>query len=234
MCFSASASFIAGSALTIAGVASVSQLKKPSHLLFSCIPLFFGIQQFCEGFLWLSLSDSGFGEWQTTAKYTFLIFAQVIWPFAIPLAFLLIEPLPERRRIMRFFLFGGIFTSLLLTYRLLFYMAYARIDGCHIEYDIATDETIQIVTGFLYLSAIVIAPFLSSWKFSRLLASVNLVSLILTQLFFRVYFVSVWCFFAAVQSVIIVLIMREIKRDTLKRRAQAPDEIASGVEPAGI
>jgi len=212
MCFSANASFIAGTALTVAGIVSVSQVRKPSHLLFACIPLFFGIQQFCEGFLWLSLSDAAFLSWHTPAKYVFLVFAQVIWPFWIPLAFLLIEPSPKRQKIIRYFLFGGIFTSLLLTYRLIFFTADAHIDGCHIEYAIASTVFMQVITGILYLGAIVVAPFCSSWKRSLILASVNVVSLLVTEVFFSLYFVSVWCFFAAVQSVLIVLIMREIRQ----------------------
>jgi len=211
MCFSATASFIAGASLTVAGIASISQVRKPSHLVFACIPLFFGIQQLCEGVLWLALSGSDYSGWYTPAKYTFLIFAQVIWPFWIPLAFMLIEPLPKRRKIIRSFFFGGIGVSLLLTYRLLFYTTVAHIDGCHIEYNIASPEMIQILTGVLYIGAIVVAPFFSSWNRSRILASVNLVSLIITEVFFDVWFVSVWCFFAAVQSVLIFLIMREIR-----------------------
>lgn len=212
MCFSANASFIAATVLTISGTIAISQVKKPSHLLFALIPLFFGIQQFCEGFLWLSLSNPVFFEWHTPAKYTFLIFAQVIWPCWIPLSFLLIERSPVRRKIIRYFFFGGIVVSLLLAYRLVAYTAVADIDGCHIAYHIASPRIILIVTGILYAGAIVVAPFFSSWKRARLLATVNLISLIATEVFFKMYFVSVWCFFAAVQSVIIILILMEIKR----------------------
>jgi hypothetical protein len=212
MCFSASASFIAGSVLAVAGLASISQVRKPAHLLFACIPLIFAIQQVCEGFVWLSLSDTGFSGWHTFAKYAFLIFAQVIWPFWIPLAFLSIERLSERRKIIRYFLFAGIAVSIMLTWRLIFSPAIAQIDGCHISYNIGTTTVLQIVTGVLYIAAIVIAPFFSSWKRAVTLAVVNVVSLVITQVFFEAYLVSVWCFFAAVQSVLVFFIMREIKR----------------------
>jgi len=212
MCFSANASFIAGATLTVAGAVSISQVRKPSHLLFAVIPLFFGIQQFCEGFLWLSLTGSEFGAWYNPAKYTFLIFAQVIWPFWIPLAFSLIEPSPERKKIMRYFFIGGIIASLLLAYRLIFYTAVANIDGCHIEYDIASPKLLLVLTGILYFGAIVVAPFFSSWKAARWLAAVNVLSLAVTEFFYSVYFVSIWCFFAAAQSVIIIWVMREIRR----------------------
>jgi hypothetical protein len=193
-----------------AGIISVRQVRKPAHLIFAGIPLLFGIQQFFEGVVWLSLSDTTLTGWHAPAKYAFLFFAQAIWPFWIPLAFLLIEPAPERRRIIGYFLLAGILVSLLLAYRLLFSTAAAHIDGCHIAYDIATPRTLLIVTGGLYIAAIVVAPFFSSWKKAILLASVNVVSLVVTQLFFEVWLVSVWCFFAAVQSVLVILVMREI------------------------
>ena len=215
MCFSASASFIAGGALTIAGVASISQARKPSHFIFACMPLLFAIQQICEGFVWLSLSEPEFDKWHNIAKYAFLIFAQIIWPFWIPLSFLSIERIPERRKILGYFVVAGVIGSIMLTYRILFSTAVARIDGCHISYEIGASKTLLIVTGVLYIAAIVVAPFFSSWKRSIALASANVVSLVVTQVFFEVYLVSVWCFFAAVQSVLVFFIMREIKRTSL-------------------
>ncbi|AEA44614.1 DUF6629 family protein [Fluviicola taffensis] len=212
MCFSASASFIAGAALTVAGVASISQVRKPVHLVFAFMPILFGLQQLFEGFVWLSLLDVGFSKWHTFSKYAFLIFAQIIWPFWIPLSFLSIERLPERRKIIRYFLFAGIAVSMILTCRLIFSPAIAQIDGCHISYKIGTTTVLQIVTGVLYIAAIVVAPFFSSWKRSISLAVANVVSLVITHLFFEVYLVSVWCFFAAVQSVLVFFIIREIKR----------------------
>lgn len=212
MCFSASASFIAGATLTAAGVVSISQVRKPAHVFFACIPLLFGLQQCCEGVVWLSLSDPALAAWNAPAKYAFLVFAQTIWPFWIPLAFLLIEPSPRRRRILRYFLAAGAGASLLLTCGLLYFPANAYITGCHIEYDLGANGVQEVIRGVLYLAAIVAGPFFSSWKKAMLLAAANVASLVVTEFFFRFYLVSVWCFFAAAQSVLIILVMREIRR----------------------
>lgn len=211
MCFSASASFIAGATLAVVGVASISQVRKPVHLVFAMMPILFAIQQICEGFVWLSLLDPDFATWHTHSKFTFLIFAQVIWPFWIPFSFLSIERLPERRKILRYFVFAGIAGSLMLGYRLIFSPVVAQVDGCHISYGISTSKSLLIITSVLYIASIVIAPFFSSWKTGIALATANVVSLVITQTFYEVYLVSVWCFFAAVQSVIVFFIMREIK-----------------------
>jgi hypothetical protein len=198
--------------LTAAGVISVSQVRKPAHVFFACIPLLFGLQQCCEGFVWLSLSDAALATWNTPAKYAFLIFAQTVWPIWIPLAFLLIEPSLRRRRILRYFLAAGAGASLLLTYQLLFLPANTYITGCHIEYDLGASGIQELIRGLLYIAAIVVGPFFSSWKKAILLAVANVASLVVTEFFFRFYLVSVWCFFAAAQSVLVILVMREIRR----------------------
>lgn len=221
MCFSANASFIAGVTLSVAGVISIAQVRKPSHLLFASIPLLFGIQQLCEGVLWLSFSDPEFSKLNIPAKYTFLFFAQFIWPFWIPLSFLLIEKSPKRRKIINYFLYGGIIISLLLLYRLIFYTATAYIEGCHIVYYIESPKLILVITTILYLGAIVVAPFFSSWKLATLLAVVNLLSLITTEFFFKLYFISIWCFFAAIQSVIIIFVMKEIRKNRANVRVSS-------------
>lgn len=212
MCFSANASFIAGAVLTVGGIVSISQVRKPAHLIFASMPLLFAIQQFCEGFVWTSLTNPDYAGWHEPAKYAFLIFAQVIWPFFIPLSFLSIEPSLKKRKIIRYFLAVGIVCSLILAYRLFFVNASAQIDGCHIAYRIGWSKTMLAITGTLYLAAIVISPFFSSWKNAVILAFVNVVSLVVTEVFYEAYLVSVWCFFAAAQSVLVILVMRDIKR----------------------
>ena len=54
MCFSATASFIAGVSLSVFGVATVKKAKRKAEIPFAMIPLFFGVQQIIEGMLWLS------------------------------------------------------------------------------------------------------------------------------------------------------------------------------------
>lgn len=212
MCFSANASFIAGAALTVAGVVSISQVRKPGHLIFASMPLLFAIQQICEGFVWTSLTNPDYASWHEPSKYAFLLFAQVIWPFFIPLSILTIEPSSKRRKIIRYFLIIGIACSLILCYRLFFVTASAEIDGCHIAYRIGWSKTMLTITGTLYLTAIVISPFFSSWRNAIVLAFVNVVSLVTTEVFYEAYLVSVWCFFAAAQSVLVILVMRDIRR----------------------
>jgi hypothetical protein len=49
MCFSATASFIAGTTLSIIGIATIRNVERRSELPLALIPLLFGIQQLIEG-----------------------------------------------------------------------------------------------------------------------------------------------------------------------------------------
>ena len=54
MCFSETASFLAGTGLSVLGVATLRATQRRSEIPFAAIPLMFGLQQMVEGALWLS------------------------------------------------------------------------------------------------------------------------------------------------------------------------------------
>ena len=54
MCFSATASFVAGTGLAVLGVATLRAARRRPEIPFAAIPLIFGLQQMVEGALWLS------------------------------------------------------------------------------------------------------------------------------------------------------------------------------------
>ncbi|MEK7121399.1 MAG: DUF6629 family protein, partial [Patescibacteria group bacterium] len=83
MCFSATASFVAGSALSVVGVVTIAKAKRKAQIPFAMIPLLFGIQQIAEGFIWLSFRFNTL--WlNTTMTYVYSLFSHVLWPVFIP------------------------------------------------------------------------------------------------------------------------------------------------------
>ena len=78
MCFSTSASFAAGITLTVIGVASIKKVKDPSQFLFASIPFLFGVQQFAEGVLWLTIPNSELLTIKKIFTSIFLFFAQFL------------------------------------------------------------------------------------------------------------------------------------------------------------
>ena len=111
MCFSATASFIAGGSLTAAGIGVLRNAKARPRVAFAAIPLLFGIQQLVEGVVWISF---GHPIVHAAAAHLYTLFSHVFWPFYLPLAVTLMETGPRRKRILTRFVFFGLAVSLYL------------------------------------------------------------------------------------------------------------------------
>ena len=98
MCFSSTASFAAAAVLAAAGAVSLRKVQEPKQLIFASIPLLFSIQQLSEGFLWLALTNPVYAGMEKSSTLIFLVFAQILWPFHVPLAVFLLEKTGWRKR----------------------------------------------------------------------------------------------------------------------------------------
>ena len=83
MCFSATASFIAGISLSLFGVATVKKTERKAEIPFAMIPLLFGAQQIIEGMIWLSFRFDA-PLLNVTMTYLFTLFSHVLWPIFLP------------------------------------------------------------------------------------------------------------------------------------------------------
>lgn len=216
MCFSANASFTAGTVLSVIGAMSVRKVKTPSQLFFASIPVIFAIQQFSEGFLWLSLTKPAFAELKTGMTYIFLFFAQVVWPFWVPFAVMKMKPNTERSIFGKILLVCGFTVSLYLGYCLFNYSVNARVDGMHIAYDQPYPESVAFVCGILYVLATVFPPFFVGIKRMWLLGLAILISYVVTTIFYNDYLVSVWCFFASVISIAVYSVVTELEGESTR------------------
>lgn len=207
MCFSAGASFAGSIILSTIGVATLGKVRKPAQRLFALIPLLFGFQQLVEGILWLTLRSNKYDYLQNIAIYTFLITALVIWPTMIPLSMWFIEEVKRRKTILIVLILIGGTLTLFYGYCLIFYNVSARIQDFHIQY-IDTFPVIPVRIAFVLYFIATIAPlFVSSVKRMWLFGVLITISCVITGIFFAQYLTSVWCFFAALISVVIYWIL---------------------------
>jgi hypothetical protein len=212
MCFSAVASFTAGGILSFAGVTTLVTTKEKRFLPFASIPLLFAIQQFSEGFVWLSLQDSEYAHFEYFSVYFFLVFAQVVWPFFVPLSYFIMESDKIKRRILFVFTLVGLIVSCYLGASMYFNLPEASIQDYHIKYNLKFLPYQLNYEGIPYFLATVVAAFFSSIKELKYFGIAILGSIIVTEIFYADYLVSVWCFFAAIMSVIIYFIIRSQKK----------------------
>ncbi len=208
MCFSATASFVAGTLLLGIGIAAIKKVKNPKQYLFASMPLIFSFQQFTEGFVWLSLLHPAYEPFHKPATYTFLILAQMHWPLWVPFSIMLIEKNKIRKHILIVFSAIGALVACYLIYCFIDYPVNSQIGSYHIFYEIHFPVSNTFYGRATYFALTVIPPFISSIKRMHWLAWATLVSYIAAKVFFNEYAVSVWCFFAAIISIIIYVIVR--------------------------
>lgn len=212
MCFSASASFGAGILLSVISIASLKKVQQPSQIYFGCIPIIFCVQQITEGFLWLALTDSKYAYLQEVTTYSFLFFAQILWPVWIPFAFLQLERNSKYKNYQRLLLGLGVVVSLYLAYCLVYYPVAAKVMGSHISYLQGYPEKISTYGSFLYILVTVFPSFISGIKQMWLLGLIILISYCVTILFYVDYIISVWCFFASVISSMVWIILSKMRK----------------------
>jgi len=213
MCFSPEASFAGGIIISTIGVATVTKVHKPSQLIFASIPLFFGIQQFAEGSLWLTLPHPEYVHLQKIFTYIFLVMAEVLWPMIIPLSVLFMEKKENKKRLLRILLGLGIVLSSYYAFCLWFFKVNPQIMDYHIKYFSDFPKPIALVAFIVYLIVTITPLFVSSVKKTHLLGVLMFLSCVVTAIFFTQYLTSVWCFFAAIISGVIFWILRDSKRE---------------------
>jgi hypothetical protein len=211
MCFSAEASFVGGILISGIGIATIRKVHNPSQIVFASIPLFFGIQQIAEGALWLSLQNPEYLYLKKYATYIFLIMADVLWPMMIPFSVLFMEENRKKRKILFVLLAIGIVLSMYYSFCLLSFNVNPQIMNYHIQYNSDFPKSLALLAFFIYLIVTITPLFISSIKRIHLMGVLMFSSCLVTAIFFTQYLTSVWCFFAAIISVVIYWILRDSK-----------------------
>jgi hypothetical protein len=206
MCFSASGSFGAAALLAGVGAVSLKQEKDPSHRLLALVPLLFAGQQAAEGVVWLTLGQPEHDLLQLVAVTAFLAFAVAVWPLWVPLSLWLGERSPRRRAILAALVVVGLIVAAFAGVMLGAERPVAYVARHSLSY--RGHQPHRAVVLGLYLPMYVIASvlpfFVSTINRAKLMGTVLVLSLVVTFAVKRETFVSVWCFFAALLSAVIV------------------------------
>ena len=202
MCFSATASFTAGALLLGIGALTLKSAKRPREWPFAAIPLLFAIQQLIEGVIWLTFS-AGAPLLNTVMTHAYSFFSHVLWPVYLPVAVLMIEPPGGRRRTLTALVVAGSAVGAYLLYVLVAFPVVSRPTGQHVEYDSPHFFAAAVMT--LYLVSTTVSPLLSTLRGVQVFGALALLSFGAAYYFYATWFISVWCFFAALLSTVIYL-----------------------------
>jgi hypothetical protein len=206
MCFSATGSFGVAAVLAGVGVVSLAQKKPDAHHILAATPLLFAAQQVAEGMVWRTIDDPR-STLNLVSIAVFLGFAMVVYPIWSPLALFLPERNPRRRKILGVLLAFGVCVSIYAAALLLQQRPVARIANHSITYDYDKVGSALVLALYLpgYVLPTVVPFFVSTMKHAKLMGAVLVVGLVATFVIKRQALTSVWCFFAAVMSGVIVL-----------------------------
>lgn len=205
MCFSATASFTAGAVLLGVGTLTLRSAlasRQRHDLPFAAIPLLFAIQQLIEGVIWLTFTEE-ITRLNAVMIHVYSFFSHVLWPVYVPVAVLMMEPAAWRRRALTAFVAAGAAVGAYLLYVLVAFRVVSKPTGQHIEYD--SPHFFAAVTMTLYLLSTALSPLLSTHRMVGVFGVLALLSFGAAYAFYATWFISVWCFFAALLSAVIYL-----------------------------
>ena len=213
MCFSATACFTTGAILVPMGIYTLMKAYRAdkNYLALAAFPLFFGLQQIIEGWLWLAFEQRVDLSIEMTA-IAYLFFAYFLWPFFVPLAALLVEKNASRKVLFKIFSVIGLLFGASLYLPLLInpeWLSVTMAKGSILYQPVLIyDGIVSRSAVRIFYAVIVAVPLLfSTVKSLRLFGILIFVSVAISAVFFAYAFVSIWCFFAAILSAYIVYII---------------------------
>ncbi|MFC0336289.1 hypothetical protein SAMN05421848_1129 [Kushneria avicenniae] len=219
MCFSASASFVGSAGIALVGVATLMQVRTPRTLLFAAIPILFALHQLLEGIVWLGMDGRLTPPWPQLAGQLYVFYAQGLLPVVMPMAIWLLLPSGERRRIVPFLLLGASLSA----YNLWFLATLPTdIGQCGHSITYHNPRTREMLVAIVYVIATCGALLASRRRWLVIMGLANLAGLTVVALFRTWAFTSVWCFYAALIS---IMVYWHFRRERMARHVEeAPQD----------
>ena len=195
MCWSATADLVAGSGVAAVGVACVASVRSRRDLPLAALPLLLGAHQIVESVVW----SSGGGSGAATVAWTLIALPLLaVW---VPTGVRCAAPPSARTRLTVLLAIGAV-TAALLTHGLATSPVTAQIRGHTVGYTIDLAHPVPLVAG--YLLATVGSLLLSGDRHLAVLGILAAVGASICWTLWRLEFVSTWCAFAAVCSVVLL------------------------------
>lgn len=194
MCWSATADLVAGAGIACVGVACVARVRRTGDLPLAALPLLLGAHQLIEARVW----QDGGGTGPATLAWTVIALPLlVVW---VPVAVVCAVPRQASVR-LAVPLAAGVATATALAYSLATRPVRADIRGHTVAYVIGLPYADLLVAG--YLLATIGALLLAGDRWLVGFGVLATVGAAVCWALWRLEFVSTWCAFAAVCSVVV-------------------------------
>ncbi len=214
MCFSAIVSFSSAAGLSLLGIATISSTTSKREVLLAAFPCLFALQQTLEGLVWLGNSHSYFSSIYPISTYGFLLFASLLWLVLSPLSIYLLEADLNQKRFLLGLTIGGLLLGIYLFGWIIYRGVNPQTFSGNLFYDLSFIPGYEVIK-YLYLIVIVLPFSIAHSSALKIFGGLVAVSFILSQIFFQVTMVSVWCFFAAILSGSLYFVIRNLDVDRI-------------------
>lgn len=205
MCFSAEVSYGAASVLAILGYQTLKLTHERWQLPLAVIPSLFALHQFSEGVIWTFLGrEIPPNAFFYLFQFVYVFIAYLLYPTWFPFAVLTMETIPWRRYALGCLMLLGLGVAFLNIDRLPGENVIVKVEGHSLQYPV-TDW----VRGVPYIVAVCLPFLLSSRKRIWWIGAVGFVAFLITMYFYYWTVASVWCFFAALISMMLYGVVRE-------------------------
>ena len=214
MCFSAQASFAASAGLFFIGWLVNRNVRRPEQRMLASMPLFFAIQQAAEGVVWLTVDRPDIWVYHAAVD-VFLFFAYILWPAYIARALLSLESVAWRAHVLHGLSWLGNVISAVLLFHVAYYGVAAQAISCHIVYQFQQVSFFDTILGswrevgtMLYAVAVLVPFFVSSLPYLWVMGLLIFAAMAISYVWYYMAFVSVWCFFAALISALLYVLLK--------------------------
>ena len=209
-----------GGIVVAIGIDALRHVDEPRQIPLAALPVLFGVHQITEAFVWWGLQDHVAHAVERVAVWAYLVFAFAALPVLVPVAVGLVERSRTRRWVIVGFGVLGTAVAVALTAAIFSSPLHAAIGGRHIEYSVDALSFGGQITE-LYVVATCGAMLASSWRDIELIGALNLIAVPVLMWMTINGFVSLWCFWAAIVSVLIARHMRRTSRGHARIAASA-------------
>jgi hypothetical protein len=201
VCWSETADLAAGGAVSAIGVACLAGVRRARDLPMASLPLLLGAHQLIESVVWRGEEGEVAAGTAQVARTAWAVIALPLLPALVPLAVLLAASAAARRRLVPLVV-TGLATAGVLTYYVATRPVTAHVRGHTLGYGIGLPHVCPLMAG--YLVATVGALLLSGDRVLRLLGVLTAAGAAGCAALWRLEFISTWCAFAAVVSVVLL------------------------------
>ena len=218
MCFTAGADLAVGLALVPVGVAALRGVRRPAEIPFASLPLVLAAHQLTEAVVWLGTTGDVGPRVASAAALAYVLVALSLLPVLVPVSVLLLLPVDRRQMLAPFALLG----ALVATYFVVVLASRSVTVTPHaygLEYGTGVEH--GWLWAALYIAAVIGPPLLSGERTLVAFGVANLVGLTVVAALALEAFISLWCAYAALTSVLVLVHVR-----------RRPEGIRAGRRPA--